>query len=153
MLSRLPARRYTMRSYSIALLALCAGCGFGFLAVLGSIDPVRVASQPVPHMALYSMSADGCGLKRLADDPQFSLWGPAWSPDGKHIAVSFVPTGVQGPKATPQLYLLDADGQNARQLTDIAIPGSLGPPGARRRFPPCLRAYTRGIARSVSAHR
>jgi nitrate reductase gamma subunit len=43
MLSCFSPRRYTLRWFSIALLALCAGCSFGFLALLGSIDTVRAA--------------------------------------------------------------------------------------------------------------
>ena len=119
MLSRFSPRTYSMRSFSIALCFFCAGCGFGFLALLGSIDTVRASSNLVPHTALYHMSADGSGLKRLADDPQHGLWGPAWSPDGKHIVVTFEPLAVNQDERNirGQLYLLDADGQNVRQLT------------------------------------
>ena len=76
-------------------------------------DALSGATEPVPHTALYAVNADGSGQKLLRDEPAFDLWGPAWSPDGKHIAVSFV--AHSGDKS--ELYLLDANGQNPTPLT------------------------------------
>jgi Tol biopolymer transport system component len=76
-------------------------------------DALSGATEPAVHYALYKTNADGSGQKLLRDDPTFELWGPAWSPDGKQIAVSFVSSSGD----TSEIYLLDADGQNPMQLT------------------------------------
>ncbi len=71
------------------------------------------ALEPAPHYALYVVNADGSGQKLLREESTFDLWGAAWSPDGQHIAVSFVArSGDQG-----ELYLLDSQGQNPTALT------------------------------------
>ncbi len=71
------------------------------------------ALEPALHYALYVVNADGSGQKLLREESAFHLWGPAWSPDGQHIAVSFVTrSGDQG-----ELYLLDRAGQNPTALT------------------------------------
>jgi len=76
-------------------------------------NAVSDALEPAPHYALYVMNADGSGQKLLREESAFDLWGPAWSPDGQHIAVSFVVrSGDQG-----ELYLLDSHGQNPTPLT------------------------------------
>ena len=45
--------------------------------------------------------------------PDANEWGPVWSPDGRRIAYSSDENGM------PQLFVMDADGSNARQLSDI----------------------------------
>ena len=35
---------------------------------------------------IWVMDADGRNRHDLVNDPEFSDWGPAWSPDGRHIA-------------------------------------------------------------------
>jgi Tol biopolymer transport system component len=76
-------------------------------------DALSGVTEPATHYALYETNADGSGQKLLRDDQTFELWGPAWSPDGKQIAVSFVSSSGD----TSEIYLLDADGQNPMQLT------------------------------------
>ncbi len=81
--------------------------------VAGAARPAFAADSPLPHTALYVIHPDGSGLTLLRDDPRYSLWGPAWSPDGSRIAVTFTdPSTFEG-----ELYLLDASGQNPVQLT------------------------------------
>jgi Tol biopolymer transport system component len=76
-------------------------------------DALSGALEPAPHYSLYVVNADGNGQKLLRNESEFDLWGPAWSPDGKHIAVSFVARfGDKG-----ELYLLDSNGQNPTPLT------------------------------------
>ena len=66
----------------------------------------------ISKSALFVMSAEGKGIRRLADT--FST-GCAWSPDGKEIA--FVPrVDAVGGKA---LFSVDKDGKNRRQLTRL----------------------------------
>jgi TolB protein len=80
--------------------------GFGILITQSD-------ASKIPHSALYSVKSDGSGLVLLASDPKYALWEPAWSPDGKTIAVTFVdPATKEG-----ELYFLDANGQNPRPLT------------------------------------
>lgn len=51
-------------------------------------------------------------LRRLTDDPATFDVSPAWSPDGSQIAFS------RGPEMGPsQIYVMDADGTDVRQLT------------------------------------
>lgn len=115
MLSRFSLRRYNLQSFFLALLAFCASCGFALLSLSRPIDTVHAAAETIPHTALYIINAGGSGLQRLADDPQYALWGPTWSQDGKHIAVTFV--SLDGQFTRNQLYILDANGKNPRQLT------------------------------------
>ncbi|MDE0684945.1 MAG: hypothetical protein OXI63_18645, partial [Candidatus Poribacteria bacterium] len=61
---------------------------------------------------IYVMSAEGKGLRRLADT---SASVCAWSPDGKEIA--FIPPGdAVGGTA---LFSIDINGKNMRQLTRL----------------------------------
>jgi len=61
--------------------------------------------------ALYTIRADGRGLKALGVKGMY----PAWSPDGKKIAYSANPTGQQS-----RLYVMNANGSRRR------LPGSGG---------------------------
>jgi Tol biopolymer transport system component len=56
---------------------------------------------------------DGTGFRNLTRSPDVNEWGPAWSPDGRQIAYSSDENGV------PQIFVMDADGSNARRLSDI----------------------------------
>lgn len=76
-------------------------------------DALSNATEPANHYTLYVMNADGSGQKLLRDEAKFDLWSPAWSSDGKHIAVSVVkPSGGNG-----EIFVVDAYGQNPAQLT------------------------------------
>jgi Tol biopolymer transport system component len=76
-------------------------------------NALRDALEPAPHYALYMVNADGSGQKLLREESAFDLWGPAWSPDGQYIAVSFAErSGDKG-----EIYLLDRSGQNPTLLT------------------------------------
>ena len=56
---------------------------------------------------------DGTGYRNLTRSPDANEWGPVWSPDGRQIAYSSDENGM------PQLFVMDADGANARQLSDV----------------------------------
>jgi Tol biopolymer transport system component len=62
---------------------------------------------------IYVMQADGSEKTNLTNDPADD-WGPAWSPDGAQIA--FSSTRANG--SLPQLFVMDANGNNVRQLTE-----------------------------------
>jgi serine/threonine protein kinase/Tol biopolymer transport system component len=61
--------------------------------------------------SLYSINADGTGLKQLTVSPG-SDFEPAWSPDGKEIAFTSVRGGFR------QIYTLDVDSQDITLLTN-----------------------------------
>jgi Tol biopolymer transport system component len=60
--------------------------------------------QPSPRSALYTLRADGRGLKRLRLDTR----DPEWSRDGRHIA--FTNAGA--------LYVMRADGTRTRRIAE-----------------------------------
>ncbi len=102
----------------------------GALLFVGLIGvAAQAASDTPPHTSLYVVNADGSGFKLLRDDPNYPLWGPAYSPDGSKIAVTFVaPSGDRG-----ELYLLDADGQHPT-IMDFARRVKRGIPKAEKNF-------------------
>lgn len=68
---------------------------------------------------IYTMNYDGTGLKRVTDfkaQGKVPRWGmhTSWSPDGGQIVYS----ASFGRSDDYEIYLMDADGQNPRQLTD-----------------------------------
>ena len=64
--------------------------------------------------AIYIMDADGGGIVRLTTYPAEY---PVWSPDGRQLAFhsNKNPEGV--PNSDLEIYVIDADGENERQLT------------------------------------
>jgi hypothetical protein len=83
--------------------------GIGIAIILALIlawfagDALSGALESAPHYTLYVVNADGSGQKLLRDEPAYDLWGPAWSPDGKHIVISFVArSGDKGEGSTSQ---------------------------------------------------
>jgi Tol biopolymer transport system component len=100
-----------------SLLALIALAGLCHLALQAPTSG-RAQEATFPHYALYVVQPDGSGLRKLAEAPEHALWGPAWSPDGRHIAVTYVSLDMQ--QTHSQLYLLDADGTHPQQLTQNA---------------------------------
>jgi TolB protein len=107
-------KRESMKTQNI-LKIVFSSIGIILSLVLAWIagDALSGATEPAIHYALYVINTDGSEQKILRNDPMFELWGPAWSPDGKHIAISFVASSGD----TSEIYLLDADGQNPMQLT------------------------------------
>ncbi|CAN5488682.1 hypothetical protein BH10ACT2_BH10ACT2_12930 [soil metagenome] len=60
---------------------------------------------------LWVMDADGSNLHNIVNDPDFSDWGPAWSPDGTMIAFNSNRLGGH------VIWVMDADGSNQRSIT------------------------------------
>ncbi len=65
-----------------------------------------------PHMEIYEANMDGSALKRLTDSPGYDAEG-AYSADGKQIVFCSNRSGEKN----LELYIMDADGKNVRQLT------------------------------------
>lgn len=65
-----------------------------------------------PAMDIFEASPDGTALKRLTDSPGYDAEG-SYSPDGKQIVFCSARTG----KENLELFIMNADGTGARQLT------------------------------------
>jgi TolB protein len=65
-----------------------------------------------PYMAIFEANLDGTGLKRLTDSPGYNAEG-SYSPDGKAIVFC----SNRSDEKNLELYIMDADGKNVRQLT------------------------------------
>ena len=68
---------------------------------------------------IYVMDADGGNQRRLTNNPT-SDYAPSWSPDGKWIAFVSHRDGHVDANGwiTSEVYVMDADGGNPRNLTD-----------------------------------
>ncbi len=64
------------------------------------------------YMTIFEANLDGTGLKRLTDAPGYNAEG-SYSPDGKAIVFCSNRSGEKN----LELYIMDADGKNVRQLT------------------------------------
>jgi TolB protein len=76
-------------------------------------DTIAFMSTRDGNWEIYSMKADGSGLKRLTDNAANDGL-PTWSPDGKTLA--FV-SNQGGPWA---IWAMSPDGSNRRKLFDIS---------------------------------
>jgi Tol biopolymer transport system component len=65
-----------------------------------------------PAFDVFEANPDGSGLRRLTDTPGYDAEG-SYSPDGRHIVFC---SNRSGPDSF-ELYVMDADGHNVRQLT------------------------------------
>ena len=80
---------------------------------------------------LYLLDVASRSVKRRLDLPVEAAWGPSWSPDDSKIVFSGTRGGVT------DLYIVDADGKNLRQLTNDKygdLQPSWSPDGTRIAF-------------------
>lgn len=83
-----------------------------------SLDGSKIvfASNREDSYNIYVMEVDGSGLTRLTDDAAGDF-SPRWSPDDKLVAFS----------RTGSLMVMDADGENVRQVTQAKPGPTAGP--------------------------
>jgi Tol biopolymer transport system component len=86
-----------------------------------SADGARICftSERDGDPEIYTMAADGSDVRRVTNTPGYD-GGPFFSPDGKRICFR----GFRNPKnpRLANLYVIDADGKNEKQLTfDAAV--------------------------------
>ena len=60
---------------------------------------------------IWVMDADGGNRRDLVKDPDFSDWGPAWSPDGRYIAFD------SNRRVGLAIWLMNADGNDQHIVT------------------------------------
>ena len=66
-----------------------------------------------PAMEIFETNPDGSGMKRLTDSPGYDAEA-SYSPDGKSIVFCSNRSGAEN----LELYIMDSDGKNVRQLTN-----------------------------------
>jgi Tol biopolymer transport system component len=71
---------------------------------------VATTDSPTSYSVLYTIHADGTGLTQITNGDEHD-GRPTWSPDGSHIAF------VRMANQRSALFVVNADGSNARQLT------------------------------------
>ena len=101
----------------------------GTRIVFGSASLVVIHSLAAPgwlrqYYDIYTVRPDGSDLRRLTSD-RFSK-DPSWTADGR-IRFDRVPMvdGDVNTEKPPQLWIMDADGSNAKQLSVSPLPASL----------------------------
>ena len=86
-----------------------------------SPDGERIAfvSDRDGNHEIYMIDVDGRNEQRLTNN-RFDDMDPSWSPDGRWIVFSAVRTGhfENWGRVTSKIYVMDADGQNPRRLTN-----------------------------------
>jgi Tol biopolymer transport system component len=97
-----------------------------------SPDGTRLAfiSDRLGRPEVFAMNADGSNLVQLTDvRDTASWWDPlAWSPDGQWLVASRIPNEMTWvDKGQVNLYLINADGSGATQITTNEVGNDLNP--------------------------
>jgi Tol biopolymer transport system component len=85
-----------------------------------SLDPSSGLLVGADHFkSIILARPDGTGLRRIFHhpDPRVSIWGPAWSGDGRWIACTVGPT-FAGTGAIADIWKFRSDGSEALNLTE-----------------------------------
>ena len=119
---KVPFRRSgAARTAAVFIAVVAAG-----LLALSATEPVEAAFPGVngkiafeSYNEIYSVNADGAGLKQLTNNAAIDQL-PSWSPDGTKVAfLSHRDNTIDSRGyATSELYVMNADGSNARRITN-----------------------------------
>jgi len=63
--------------------------------------------------SIWLMDRDGSKPRQISILPGEGAWDPVWSPDGSQILFA------SGSQERPQLYIMNSDGSDVRQITDM----------------------------------
>ena len=111
------------RRHSLAHLILCIVVALSLTLLMIVVDAqaqIAFSSNRDGNFEIYVMDADGGNLRRLTNNPAGDH-SPSWSPDGKRIVFLSDRDGhvdLQHGAPHPDIYVMDADGSNQRNLTN-----------------------------------
>jgi len=83
------------------------------------IQSFPCSGSPCPRNDIFILDIANSKASNLTNNPDVSELDLAWSPDGKKIAY-VVSTQVDDTQYVRNIYVMDVDGSNIRQLTDCA---------------------------------
>lgn len=124
---------FTAKPDGSDLKRLTSTLGYDAEATISRDGRIAFTSQRDGDLDIYTMDASGRNVKRLTNEVGYD-GGPFWSPDGKRIVYrahhptepaeiedfrSLLKEGLVRPLLM-DLYLMDADGSNKRQITHLA---------------------------------
>ncbi len=112
-------------SVTVAFAVAAAGLTFAIRAFRSGDHPAPASTVTKGRIAfsaldgqtwqIYSVEPDGSGLTQLTHVPDPEVTGdPSWSPDGTRIVFTVQPSAGN----RSDIWVMDADGSNLRQLTD-----------------------------------
>ena len=78
-----------------------------------AVSPVQPPLGSFPYRDVYVMNADGSGQRKLTHTREAGEFGPAWSPDGQHIAFS----RKAGSLEEVRIVVMNADGSAQHAVT------------------------------------
>lgn len=112
LLAAVRCRQWLAGLRSLRLLALCCGLGCAILIMpQGAWANTQIQTGTTPTTAFLQL-----GEQLLLEQPGFHLSKPQWSPDGRWLAVTTVPSGA-GTALLAETYLFDAsDGTQLARL-------------------------------------
>ena len=109
------------RRDNLTRMILASIVGLVLTSLMALVDAqARIAfvSGRSGNAEIYMMAADGGNPQNLTNH-RHGDWSPSWSPDGKRIAfVSNRSGNVIHGRPTYEIYVMDADGGNQRNLTN-----------------------------------
>jgi TolB protein len=104
----------------VAAAVATALAGAAHASFPGAAGPILFTGDDRGTLDLYSVGADGSGVRQLTSDPQ-AEWSPSASPDGRRIAFTRDTGETCGHVFYAQgdeIYVMDADGSGVTRLTD-----------------------------------
>ncbi len=138
------ARMVRAAATVVIALVLLVVAGSGGAASTGGSGLIVFASKRLKDYELYTMRADGSGLRRLTRTPASERW-PTWSPDGRKIAF----------ERGGRFFLVGRAGGRARPIRITGVPRrwtpSWSPDGSQLVFAGGRGTNTSGIYRVKSS--